>query len=112
MTNPSKRKGTEGENFFLRRLRNLFYPGFAHDDKHPIQRLDIGKGDFHGVPWLMEAKNTLRPNFQSWARKCEAKAGDSWWILWKGDLRRGSGQGPYVMMPLTQAERLVRREDL
>lgn len=112
MSNPSRKKGTEGENFFLPGLRNLFYPGVPHDDDHPLQRLDIGHGDFLGVPWLHEAKNTAKPLFQKWARNCEGKAGDKWVILWKGDLRKSSGEGPYVLMPLAHYEHLVRGDHL
>ncbi len=111
MANPSKRKGTEGENFFLSRLRALFFPDWTGDEKlHPLQRRagqgTADYGDFSGVPWLHESKNGAA-HFQAWARKCELKAGTNWVILWKGDLRKGSGEGPYVLTPLVKYEELV-----
>jgi len=119
----ARAKGTAGENFFLGRLRRLFYPNLPAENEiaegvdHPLQRLDMvarhqraNDGDFVGVPWLHEAKNTQKPLFQAWARVCEKKAGFDWVILWKGDLRSPSGNGPYVFMPLEKYEELVSWE--
>jgi hypothetical protein len=105
MSNPSRKKGTQGENFFLRPLRTLFFPALdpSDDDGHPLQRAPLkgvkDYGDFLGVPWLHEAKHSAKPLFQAWARICEAKADKEWVILWKGDLRTRTGNGPYVLMP-------------
>jgi hypothetical protein len=100
----SRIKGTKGENSFLPVLRRLFG---AQVERAPLKGVN-DYGDYTGVPWLHEAKNTARPLFQQWARTCEGKALDGRWvILWKGDLRKSSGQGPYVLMPLEMYERLV-----
>lgn len=97
----SRSKGTTGENFFLGRLRALFGDQV---ERAPLKgTLDMG--DYTGVPWLHEAKNTAKPLFQLWARKCQDKA-IHWVILWKGDLRTKDG-GPYVLMPLHTYESLV-----
>lgn len=112
----ARAKGTRGENFFLPRLRRLFYPHLDPkpvdeqlEADHPLQRAPLkgtnDHGDYLGVPWLHEAKNTAKPLFQKWARICEAKAGTDWVLLWKGDLRKN--EGPYVLMPLEKYERLV-----
>lgn len=105
MSNPSRKKGTEGENLFLRRLRYLFGP---HVERAPLKGVN-DHGDFLGVPWLHEAKNTKKPLFLQWARKCEAKA-EHWAILWKGDLRKG--EGPYVLLPLGLYESLIEQMEL
>lgn len=91
----ARQKGTAGENFFLPVLRQLFGPQV---ERAPLKGTQ-DKGDYTGVPWLHEAKNTQKPLFQQWARTAEKKA-DDWVILWKGDLRTTSGNGPYVLMPL------------
>jgi len=99
----SRKKGTVGENFFLDTLRRLFGPQV---ERAPLKGT-LDAGDYVGVPWLHEAKNTDRPLFQQWARTCEAKAGWNWVLLWKGDLRSPSGNGPYVLMPLAKYVELV-----
>lgn len=106
-------KGTRGENYFLARLRQLFYPTYdGPEEQHPLQRGGSAQGskdwgDFKGVPWLHEAKNTDAPRFLEWARTCEKKTdGTDWTVLWKGDLRKANS-GPYVMMPLATYETLV-----
>lgn len=103
MSNRPRQKGTAGENFFLARLRGLFG---EHVERAPLKGVQ-DKGDFVNVPWLHESKNTQRPLLQAWARTCEKKS-DEWVILWKGDLRTPTGNGPYVVMPLHLYERLVK----
>lgn len=103
-----------GEQFFLARLRQLFHPYYdGPEDLHPLQRRALqgtaDYGDFVGVPWLHEAKFTSKPLFQQWARKCTAKAGRNWTLLWKGDGRTADGQ-PLVLMPLEKYEELVNGE--
>jgi hypothetical protein len=98
-------KGTAGENFFLSHLRVLFG---AAVDRAPLKGVH-DYGDFVNVPWLHEAKNTIKPLFLQWAKICEKKAGQHWVLMWKGDLRKG--EGPYVLMPLSMYCFLVR-EDL
>lgn len=98
----SRSKGTVGENFFLAHLRELFGP---HVERAPLKGT-LDYGDFNGVPWLHESKNTVKPLFLQWARICERKAGWDWVLLWKGDLRKK--EGPYVLMPLEKYEQLVR----
>lgn len=64
-------------------------------------------GDFTGVPWLHEAKNTAKPLFLEWARKASSKANKRpWVVMWKGDLRTGDN-GPFVLMPFWVYEELV-----
>lgn len=99
----ARQKGTQGENFFLEKLRTLFGPSV---ERAPLKGTQ-DKGDFVGVPWLHEAKNTQKPLFQQWARTAEAKAGNAWVILWKGDLRTKTGNGPYVLMPYEMYDLLV-----
>jgi hypothetical protein len=115
----ARAKGTRGENFFLPKIRKVFYPNLPAEDQlpdgsdHPIQRAPLkgvqDRGDFTGVPWLHEAKHTLAPHFMEWARMATKKA-DNWVILWKGDLRK-AGNGPYVLMPLHVYLGLVADKD-
>lgn len=98
----ARAKGTRGENFFLPILRSLFGPRV---ERAPLKGVQ-DQGDYTGVPWLHEAKNTARPLFLEWARTATKKAGDQWVVLWKGDLRKN--EGPYVLMPLSKYEELVR----
>lgn len=103
MSNPSKKKGTDWEVELLGRLRTLF--------GNQVERASNTKGihdygDYLGVPFLIEAKSTMLPKFQEWARKATAKAGRAWCVIWHGD-RRKSGNGPYVLMPLEFFEVLV-----
>lgn len=91
----ARQKGTAGENFFLGHLRAVFGD---HVERAPLKGV-LDHGDFIGVPYLHEAKNTQRPNFLEWARIARKKAaGEPWAVLWKGDLRKGDG--PYVLVPL------------
>lgn len=99
----ARQKGTAGENFFLAHLRELFGEKV---DRAPLKGIHDA-GDFVNVPWLHESKSTQKPLFQSWARTCEKKHKD-WVILWKGDLRTPTGNGPYVLMPLHMYENLVK----
>jgi hypothetical protein len=98
----ARAKGTVGENFFLARLRLLFGPQV---ERAPLKGIQ-DRGDYTGVPWLHEAKNTAKPLFQAWARICTVKAGNAWVLLWKGDMRKPDGQ-PLVLMPLPMYEALV-----
>ena len=89
-------------------MRELFG---EHVDRAPLRGVN-DHGDFSNTPWLVEAKNHLRPSFMEWARTAEIKTGvqseERFWVVWKGDRRKGKGQGPYVLMPLAQAAELVR----
>lgn len=99
----ARAKGTAGENFFLAVLQRVFG---AHVDRAPLKGV-LDDGDYIGVPWQHEAKNTQRPLFQQWARKAHAKS-TPWCILWKGDQRRNDpGQGPLVVMPLRLYEAIL-----
>ena len=98
----ARKKGTEGENFFLPRLQRLFGPLV---ERAPLKGIN-DYGDYVNVPWLHEAKNTAKPLFQHWFRKCKAKGGTDWVLLWKGDMRTADGD-PIVMMPLEKYEQLV-----
>ena len=98
----ARAKGTAGENFFLLHLRELFGPQV---ERAPLKGI-ADYGDFTGVPWLHEAKNTAKPLFQAWARVCTKKAGLNWVLLWKGDLRKQ--EGPYVLMPMAKYQQLVQ----
>lgn len=98
----ARAKGTRGENYFLQRLRTLFGDQV---ERAPLKGT-LDYGDFTGVPYLHEAKHTVKPLFLEWARKATSKAGvRPWVILWKGDLRKG--EGPYVLMPLALYEALA-----
>lgn len=102
LVSTARRKGTAGENYFLARLRALFGPAV---ERAPLKGINDA-GDFTGVPWLHESKNTQRPLFLEWARTAEAKSID-WVVMWKGDMRK-AGSGPYVLMPFDTYEMLVR----
>ncbi len=105
MVNPSRNKGTRGENHFLPMLRILFG---EQVERAPLKGV-LDHGDYTGVPWLHEAKHTHRPLFQQWARVANRKAGIDWVILWKGDTRLAdAGQGPLVCMPLAKYVDLVQ----
>lgn len=101
----ARSKGTLGENFFLTPLRGVFGPQV---ERAPLKGVQ-DHGDFVGVPWLHESKNTMKPLLQQWARTAEKKTnkGD-WVILWKGDLRASSGNGPYAVLPFELYLRLVK----
>lgn len=96
MSNPSRSKGTKGENFFLPYLRQLFGPQV---ERAPLKGTN-DYGDYVGVPYLVEAKSTTKPLFLLWARTCKRKAGDAWVLLWTGDRRTEDGE-PLVVMPLS-----------
>lgn len=104
MTNPARKKGTAGENFFLARLRLLFG---NQVERAPLKGT-ADMGDYVNVPWPHEAKNTAKPMFQAWARVLERKAGNRWVLMWKGDMRKLHGMGPYVLMPLALYEELIQ----
>lgn len=99
----ARQKGTAGENYFLPRLRRLFG---EQVERAPLKGT-LDYGDYVGVPWLHEAKSTAKPLFQQWARVNERKAGKAWVLLWKGDGRVRTGNGPYVLMPFAFYELLV-----
>lgn len=101
----ARAKGTKGENFFLPLLQSLFGPQV---DRAPLKGVNDA-GDYVGVPWLHEAKNTAKPLFQKWAAICEAKSPGRWALLWKGDMRTKNG-GPLVLLPLSFYESLVRSQ--
>lgn len=90
-------KGTLGENFFKPYLVQLFGPQV---ERAPLKGTQ-DHGDYVGVPYLVEAKNTKKPLFQLWARVCKKKAGDDWVLLWSGDRRTEDGE-PLVLMPLAK----------
>lgn len=99
----ARAKGTGWETEWLPQLQILFGPQV---DRAPLKGIQ-DKGDFVGVPWLHEAKNTIRPNFLEWARTATKKAGNAWVIGWHGD-RRKPGNGPYILMPIELYEQLVQ----
>jgi hypothetical protein len=103
MSNPPRKKGTSWETQLVPRLQNLFGEQVS---RAPLRGVH-DHGDFLGVPWLHEAKSTAKPLFQAWARVAEHKAGKAWTIIWKGDQRVRTGNGPYVLMPLELYESLV-----
>ena len=90
----ARQKGTAGEIFFLTYLRELFGPQV---ERAPLKGT-LDHGDYVGVPFLVEAKNTAKPLFQQWARICKKKADWRWTLLWKGDRRTEDGE-PLVLMP-------------
>lgn len=97
----ARQKGTSWETALLEPLRRLFGPQV---ERAPLKGAQ-DKGDFIGVPYQIEAKNTAKPLFLEWARKANAKS-TPWVIIWKGDLRKND-QGPYVLMPMALYEELV-----
>ena len=102
----ARQKGTAGENYFLGFLRILFGEKV---ERAPLKGT-LDYGDFVNVPFLHEAKNTVKPLFLKWAKVCEEKAGKNWVLLWKGDLRT-AGNGPYVLMPLEKYMTLIQSTD-
>lgn len=107
MSNPARRKGTAGENFFLEHVRELHG---NHVERAPLKGLH-DYGDFVGTPWLVEAKSTVKPLFLAWARICRKKAGDLWILMWTGDKRTKDGK-PLVLMPLEMYKALVKGSHL
>lgn len=89
----ARAKGTGWEVELLPRLRAVFGPQV---ERAPLKGIQ-DKGDFTGVPFLIEAKKTDVPHFLQWA-KTAAKKADRWAVLWSGDRRRGDG--PFVLISL------------
>jgi hypothetical protein len=89
-------KGTGWEVELLPHLRTVFG---SQVERAPLKGVQ-DKGDFVGVPYLIEAKKTEVPRFLDWARTARKKVGaGNWWaIIWSGDRRKG--EGPYVLLPL------------
>jgi hypothetical protein len=81
MANPSKKKGTGWEVELLGRLQAL-WPAAERAALAGV----ADRGDFTGVPVLIEAKCTGAPHFLEWARNCSRKA-DRWVVAWHGDRR-------------------------
>ena len=94
----ARAKGTAWETELLPLLRLLFGDQV---ERAPLKGTQ-DKGDFTGVPFLIEAKKTETPRFLEWARAAKKKnGGEPFWIVWSGDRRKG--EGPYVLMPLDHA---------
>jgi hypothetical protein len=95
-------KGTGWEVELLPRLRALFGPQV---ERAPLKGTQ-DKGDFVGVPFLIEAKKTEVPRFLEWARTAKKKTlNGKWTIIWSGDRRKG--EGPYVLLPFWFYEEIV-----
>lgn len=90
----ARAKGTKWESELVPILRGLYGPQV---DRAPLKGA-ADRGDFVGVPFQHEAKNTQKPLFLQWARTA-AKKTHHWAILWSGDRRTADG-GPYVLMPM------------
>jgi hypothetical protein len=103
MANPPRQKGTKWETALLEPLRRLFGGRVERSSLSGINDY----GDFINVPFLVEAKSTLKPLFQQWARTCEKKANKAWVIIWKGDTRTKTGNGPFVLMSIELFELLT-----
>lgn len=101
MVNKPRIKGTGWESELVPRIR-LFFPTC---ERAPLKGIQ-DKGDFVGVPLLMEAKCTGLPKFLEWSRVCARKSKD-WVILWHGDRRTYSGE--LAVMPLNFALELLGR---
>jgi hypothetical protein len=95
VTNRPRQKGTGWEVELLGRLRR-YWP--AAERAALAGSLD--RGDFTGVPILVEAKNTGAPHFLDWARTCAQKR-DRWLVAWHGDRRSISCE--LAVMPLDLA---------
>lgn len=92
----AKQKGTAFETALLPMLRKIFG---RQVDRAPM-RGGLDKGDFDGVPLLVEAKSHKSPRFVEWARVAEEKSPGKWAIIWKGDLRKKDSPGTVVQIPL------------
>lgn len=105
----ARQKGTAWETELLPRLRALWGPLV---ERAPLRGI-ADDGDFTNTPFLVEAKNTQKPLLQAWCRIAERKRpnGD-WCVIWKGDRRVKTGNGPYVFMPLELFEQLVEAADM
>jgi hypothetical protein len=97
----ARAKGTRWETELLAPLRRLYGPQV---ERAPLKGTQ-DKGDFVGVPFQHEAKNTQKPLFLQWARTAYKKS-THWVILWSGDRRTVDG-GPFVLMPLQTYYALV-----
>jgi hypothetical protein len=97
VANPPRKKGSSFEVELLPLLREVFG---EQVERAPLKGTN-DDGDFCGAPYLIEAKKTDVPHFLQWAKTAQRKrpAGD-WRVVWSGDRRKGDG--PFVMMPLTQ----------
>ena len=98
----ARAKGTKWETELVPILRELYGPQV---DRAPLKGT-LDRGDFLGVPFQHEAKNTQKPLFLQWARTARKKTHD-WAILWSGDRRTPDG-GPYVVIPLHTFEKVMK----
>lgn len=85
-------KGTAGENYFLEFLRVIWPTA----ERAPLKGVQ-DKGDFVGVPLLVEAKHTKTILIPEWVRKARTKAEGRWVLVWKGDTRTRDGKPLMVM---------------
>lgn len=113
MSNPSRAKGTRFEVELLDVLRDLHG---EHVERAPLKGTSDA-GDFVGVPYLVEAKNTKVPKFLEWTRQCRRKAKEhrnssSWILVWKGDRRTLLDPEPLVVMPLDLYVEMAKTIDM
>lgn len=113
MSNPPRQKGTKYETALLPDLRNAFGDQV---ERAPLKGQG-DKGDFTGVPFPCEAKNTNVPHFVEWARTTAGKCAPDgplaparWIVLWSGgDARKKGYPGELVLMPKKFALELLGR---
>ena len=101
MANPSKRAGTEGENWWLEKLQGIWPSVDRAKTNNP-------GNDFHGAPFPIEAKRTKTWLIPKWTRYLTELHGD-WWLLCVSprDRRLKTAPPDIVVMPVEVAVELL-----
>lgn len=103
MANPSKRTGTQGENWWLDKLREIWPDIDRAKTNNP-------GNDYHGQPLglAIESKRTKTWLIPKWTRYLRDLHGD-WWILLVSprDRRLKSSPPDIVVMPADLALKLI-----
>lgn len=107
MANPSKRAGTEGENWWLEKLR-LIWPDIDR------AKTNNPGNDFHGQPpgLAIEAKRTKSWLIPKWTRYLTDLHGDRWaLVVSPRDRRLKSAPPDIVVLPADLAIELFHSAD-
>lgn len=103
MANPSKRAGTQGENWWLEKLQAVW------PDVDRAKANNPGN-DFHGAPFPIEAKRTKTWLIPKWTRYLSDLHGTRWALLVSPrDRRLKSAPPDVVVLPADFAMELFKK---